>query len=61
MNAAANGDLVLARIMPPRPGSNLLIDNSLDGAVVGKVLSILEKAPQAREITGTFQVDQVID
>eukprot|EP01114_Cavostelium_apophysatum_P013876 TRINITY_DN3459_c0_g1_i1.p1 TRINITY_DN3459_c0_g1~~TRINITY_DN3459_c0_g1_i1.p1 ORF type:complete len:1054 (+),score=286.64 TRINITY_DN3459_c0_g1_i1:176-3337(+) len=44
---AQHGDLVFARIHPPRP----------DGSSLGKVLSVLERAPQPREITGTFAID----
>jgi len=47
LNDAANGDLVLARVLPPRS----------DGALIGKVISVLERAPKPYEIKGTLIVD----
>jgi len=49
LQGATNNDVVLARVFPPRP---------TDGAVVGKVIAIIEKAPQAREVTGVLSVDK---
>lgn len=47
LNTALHGDLVSARLNPPRP----------DGNVTGKVLSILKRAQQPREITAKLAVD----
>lgn len=49
LNDAKNGDLVLCRANPPRP----------DGAIVGKVIEILERAIIPKEITGTVALDKV--
>lgn len=48
LNTALHGDLVTARLNPPRP----------DGNVTGKVVSILKRAQQPREVTARLAVDQ---
>lgn len=45
---AQHGDLVLVRAAPPRA----------DGSVVGKILSVLERAPKPYERTAVINVDQ---
>jgi len=46
LNSAKDGDLVLVRAAPPTPKG-----------IVGKVINVLERAPEPYEVTGILEID----